>query len=215
MNSKEEITNAIENSIKELSNLFKERPTLFFTENDIVCKFYEILIRTNSELFNHEILDADNNNHSLIHMEYPTPFRCDMKKKNFTRKENSDNKFKRGHYDLVILNPDFIKKHSYEIIKAQNFGKFTNSVYSDKIILYGIEFMLLRNHLIPSRGIDKKRSAINILKIIKQDYAKLEASQDFMDSYKMLVFIKSGENEIIKQINNETNDLFRLKIITP
>lgn len=67
---------AVDKSIEELYNKFQSYPTLLFTENDIVCYFYSILWRKLPTFYDK---DKDGHKHSLIHMEYPTPFRCDMR----------------------------------------------------------------------------------------------------------------------------------------
>ena len=65
---------------------------------------------------------------------------------------NELKKYQRGHYDMVILNPDFIKDHSYEVIKAQNYELYKEQVLSNMdrfkpVILYGLEFMYRREPL--------------------------------------------------------------------
>jgi len=51
---------------------------------------------------------------NLVHDEYPTPFRCDMRKYDFRVTSDQERTqrgglYKRGHHDLVISNPEFIK----------------------------------------------------------------------------------------------------------
>lgn len=45
----ENIIGAVDQSIEELCKEFRSRPTLFYTEHDIVSFFYTILQRTLSE----------------------------------------------------------------------------------------------------------------------------------------------------------------------
>ncbi len=151
------IIEAVNETIKMSCDEFQSHPTLFFMENDIVCYFYSILQQKLPIVY-----DKDGHKHTLVHMEYPTPFRCDMSKNKFKLKNDEDRtekggKYQRGHYDMVVLDPDFIKQHSYEVIKAQNYKLYKNQVLSKinsckPIALYGIEFMFSRNPLKYSRG---------------------------------------------------------------
>ena len=73
------------------------------------------------------VRDRDGLPHGLIHCEYATAFRCDMKNKGFQLKMDTDmtttnGKFRRGHYDVVVLNPTFIKSHSFASIKGQTYA---------------------------------------------------------------------------------------------
>jgi len=202
----QEIIDAIDYSISTLCKKFQNQPTLFYTENDIVCYIYSIL---QEKLHFKEINDQDKKKHFLVHREYPTPFRCDMGENKFEIKDDeartkNGGKYQRGHYDIVVLNPDFIKQKTYEEIKAQDYELYKNGVIDQiekykPIILYGIEFMYSRDPMKFSRG-DKKEKGIDdfVAKII-QDADKLIASKEYnglMDKIKVLVFVKGSKKEI-------------------
>jgi hypothetical protein len=202
----QEIFNAVSDSVEKVRIEFNSHPTQFFTESDIVSYFYSFLLQ---RLPDSRIYDKDNNEHLLVHREYPTPFRCDMERYKFGIKdENALNKngrkFQRGHYDLVVLNPNFIKRHSYKVIKAQNYKLFKEEVLSridhdDSIILYGLEFVYRREPLKYSRGDDKEKGMNKFVARILQDAEKLVESkkyQGFMDRIRMLVFIKGSPRNI-------------------
>ena len=192
------IIQAVENSIDVLCNTFHSHPTPFFTENDLICYFYSIL---QQQLPISKTPDKDGYEHFLIHREYPTPFRCDMRKNKFELKDDDartekGRKYQRGHYDIVVLNPDFISQHSCEVIEAQNYGLYRDRVLSkidrcNPIILYGIEFMYSK---VKEKGVDKF-----VAKVI-QDADKLLASNQkyrgFMAQVKMLTFVKGSSKEI-------------------
>jgi len=210
--NKEEIIKYVDDSIKETIKDFRLKADFFFTEDDIVCYLYHILF---SKLNNYTFLDNESKEHCLIHKEYPTPFKCDMKNSNFFVK-NYDEKFRRGHYDLVVLNPLFIENFNYNIIKAQNLRLFRENVISKinyPVILYGIEFMFNRDIIKKSKGIDEELSIKKYWKSIIQDTKKLKESYDrgFIKRYKTLVFIKTSDlnldiRYILKDlIQNENN----------
>jgi len=200
------IIKSVDNSIEVLCCEFRSHPTFLFTENDIVCYFYRIL---QQKLPISKTLDKDDNEHLLIHTEYPTPFRCNMSKNKFEVKDDdarteNGGKYKRGHYDIVVLNPDFIGRYSYEIINAQNYKLYKEQVLSNidnysPVILYGLEFMYVRSPLKYARCADKEKGIDNFIVKVIQDADKLLASKNiegFMDQVKMLTFLKGSSKEI-------------------
>jgi hypothetical protein len=190
---------------------FRSNPTLFYTENDLVCFFFTIL-RQNLPFF--ESPDKGGRPHSLIHSQYPTPFRCDMGKSRFQVKDDNarnekGGKYQRGHYDIVILNPDFINHHTFDVIKAQTYEDFKKEINFDSwkdnpMILYGIEFMYSRNPLKWSRGNNKEREIDRFISSVIQDTNKLLASKrllGFMGKVKMLTFIKGSSEDVCSLVN--------------
>lgn len=60
---------------------------------------------------------------------YPTPFRCDMNKYDFRVVSDRDRTprgrlYRRGHYDLVVLNPDFVRSYDLVTVSGKNYEKF-------------------------------------------------------------------------------------------
>jgi hypothetical protein len=204
----ENIITAVDRSIEELCREFRSRPTLFYTEHDMVSFFYTILQRTLSMAKAH---DRDASEHFLVHLEYPTPFRCDMGGDRFAIKGDDERTaqgglYRRGHYDIVVLNPGFIKENSYELIKAQDYAMYKKLVLpklskENPAILYGLEFSLRRDPfpLLKERE-GKGREAIDaFIARVNQDADKLVASQaiqGFMDRIKALTFVKGGADEV-------------------
>ncbi len=86
----EKIICAVEDAITEFIELFKREPTRFFTENDLVCSFYQSLSRVFESRDIRSVVDKEGNPHNLIHCEYPTPFVCDMRNGGFVVKSDND-----------------------------------------------------------------------------------------------------------------------------
>ena len=204
----ENIIGAVDQSIEELCKEFRSRPTLFYTEHDMVSYFYTILQRTLSMA---TVRDRDASEHFLVHMEYPTPFRCDIGEERFQIKGDDEQTpqgglYRRGHYDIVVMDPGFIKEHSYELIKAQDYALYKKLVLPklDKdhpAILYGVEFALRRDPFpMLKEGEGKGRAAIDaFVAQVNQDADKLVASQaipGFMGRIKVLTFVKGGADEV-------------------
>lgn len=202
------IIKAVDKSIEKLRSEFQSYSTLFFTENDLVCRFYSILWQE-LPTSNVYVYDKDRHKHTLIHMEYPTPFRCDMSKNKFEIKNDEERtekggKYQRGHYDMVILNPDFINNHSYEVIKAQNYELYKEQVLPNinkfkPVILYGLEFMYRRDPFKISEREDEEKEINGFVAKVIQDADKLISSQNkdgFMGKVKMLTFVKGSSKAI-------------------
>ncbi len=201
----------IEKSIDELCTEFELNPTKFYTENDIVTRFRSIL---DDNLGVIEVGDKDDNLHSIIHCEYPTPFRCSMKDNKFIKKTDNDRtgkggKYRRGHYDFVIMNANFIKEHTYTEIKSQNYKLYKEvlkNMKSTSVIMYGFEFMFSRDKIKPSRGKNKDKAINNFVAKVKQDYDKLCAGKEqngFMECIKMMVFINGNLKDVDKKIEEK------------
>lgn len=204
----EAIIGAVDQSIEELCKEFRTRPTLFYTEHDMVSFFYTILQRNLSMA---TARDRDAREHLLVHLEYPTPFRCDIGGDRFAIKGDDERTphgglYRRGHYDVVVLNPDFIKEHPYELIKAQDYGSYKKLVLpklstDNPIILYGLEFVLRRDPFpLLKKQEGKGREAIDaFIAQVNQEADTLTASQaipGFMDRIKMLTFVRGGADEV-------------------
>ena len=106
---REEINDAVWKAIDKTINKFREHPYYFFTESDIHSYFYYALYSSE-----HEALTKDGKPMYCIHREYPTNCR-------YNKKELLDNTISepcnlegtsgsRGHYDMAVLDPDFINK---------------------------------------------------------------------------------------------------------
>ncbi len=204
--NQQNIIDAVDRSINELCDQFQSYPTKFYTENDLVCFLYHLL-RRNVEP--PDVYDKDGCMHSLIHTEYPTPFRCDMGGNRFVVKDEADRteaggKYQRGHYDIVTLNPGFVRHHTYQEIKAQDYELYQRRVLSNlsvdnPVILYGIEFMFSRDPLERFRGENKERGVDQFIPKVIQDADKLIESRKvkgFMDRVKMLVFVKGSSKDV-------------------
>ena len=119
--------------IDNLSLIFKNTPQRFFTEYDIHSNLYRI---AEDEINKRGISFFKTRNGyltSLVHHEYPTPFRCDMKRYKFRvaseeERTMSKGKYKRGHYDLVVLNPDFVLQNDLVVVTGKNYQLFRKAM---------------------------------------------------------------------------------------
>ena len=94
------ILDKFQKNIRILKKTFlNSNPDFFFTEKELHAYLYQLCLQDDAF--------KSNNGLSLVHAEYPTPFKCSMANHNFEVK-GTDTKFVRGHIDMVLLNPNFI-----------------------------------------------------------------------------------------------------------
>ncbi|MDH5481830.1 MAG: hypothetical protein OEY22_02970 [Candidatus Bathyarchaeota archaeon] len=108
--------------IRRIGEMFHDCPYYFFTERDIHSLLCDI---ANEELRLSGVTEAKTSDGylvNLVHHEYPTPFRCDMSEYGFAKKDQPP--YERGHYDLVILNPAFVRGNNLEVVCAKDFEVF-------------------------------------------------------------------------------------------
>ena len=151
----DKLDSEIEKCIKSLAEKFLKWPYNFFTESDAHSFLYYYIFRSGYKRLKLSYPTKDSSIKTvLIHREYPTSFRY--------RKNNMelDEKGGRGHYDLVVLNPNFIANHSIGEVIAKNFKKCCKD--ENDHLLTAIEFKMIVNPL--SKGLESE---------IEKDFKKL------------------------------------------
>lgn len=112
--------------VKRVGIAFREYPDYFFTEHDIHSVLYDIA-KEELQLYGVPSLKTgDKHEVFLVHHEYPTPFRCDMEGYKFEKKDEKP--YRRGHYDLSILNPAFVNKNELDVVCAKDFQVFKTAM---------------------------------------------------------------------------------------
>lgn len=112
----------LESTIDKLVTYFVENPYAFFTEADAVIHLSKLLMV--DPFFGKTIRSSDGLETFLIHREYPTFFRFDDN--NPVARLDPGSGARRGHYDLVILNPEFIQSHQAEEITNRRVSEIRN-----------------------------------------------------------------------------------------
>lgn len=215
------IIDYVEDSLEEVCLEFHSYPSHFFTENDLVCRFYQAF---HKRIGNMLVEDVEGKKHSILHTEYPTPFRRDMHGSHFDIKIDdertpSGKKYRRGHYDVVIINPEIIKQLSLEDIRFQNFSLSKNNVLSkvnsgNPMILYGLEFLY-------KRRIRSNNGAKNFIDEIRQDHEKLVQSTNlkedghkgFLFKYKTIAFFEDVKYK--GYIEEAFKDIANVRLVVP
>jgi len=161
----EDWENTKNTTIKRLIETFSQHPNHFFTEHDIHSVLYNI---TREALQQNRVLTAKTSDRyeiALLHHEYPTPFRCSMKGYSFEIKYKKP--YRRGHYDLVILNPEFVENTEREVVYGKDYQRFTSALHN-----VTAEPLIWACEVIFFPGV--KTLPKNALKIIEQDALKVK-----------------------------------------
>ena len=200
--------------IERLTESFHQNPYCFFTESDIHSVLYNI---TKEELQQNEAIyekTIDGHRVSLVHHEYPTPFRCDMKGYGFEIK--NEKPYKRGHYDLVVLNPEFVKNNALQVVFAKNYQRFSSAMQEVRV-----EPLIWTCEVIFFPWVE--RLPTNACKIIEQDGLKVRETlkwkvgrnQSFCMTGSVLVFTSHAAEEVLdlKQSVTDFGDKQNLEAI--
>ena len=175
--------------INRLAGLFRQDPTAFSGEAGLSHQLTTLLAEHATFT-----LDTANGPAPLVHQEYPTPFKCQMGDLRFEVLED-DAQARRGHYDLVVLNPWWVERVSPEAITNESFDLFRREIRDNAqpgdppLCLVGIEFHLVRT----------ERPRLADYSRIARDYRKLLLSGSlrndwrFMDHRYMLVFSQHSQ----------------------
>lgn len=199
---------------------FKQNPYHYFTENDLVI---DIVTEFKKKLKNCLYCkDKEGVSHSIVHTEYATPFRCDMTNHEFKIKVDDDRtakggKYRRGHYDIVVLNKEYIESNTTEIIQGQNYKELKSAVSNKPLIFdYAIEVMFVRNEIKSSKGDVLEKGLKNISKKVVQDWKKLSETKKkgLLKDFEFLFFVRNNKQEIIEKLRSKLEEYQNINIIT-
>ena len=192
-----------------------------------MCCFHRLLHENLAGLGLATVCDKDKQPHGLIHCEYPTPFRCDMGNEQFEVKADDlrtpgGSKYRRGRFDVAVLNPSFVGSHPYATIKGQDYAGFRSAVVSrmvaaDPIVLYGIELVFSRDEIKPSKGEEWEQAANRFVAGVRQDAAKLAAAvatTGFLHRAILLAFMKGTSGEVMQTIRRQLESVPLVRLIT-
>ena len=174
--------------MNSLGKKFLMYPYNFFTETDAHAFLFYYMFRYAKRGFKIQYPSKDKDKAVLIHREYPTVFK--YKKKAMVRDPHGT----RGHYDLVVLNPEFMEVHEMpEIMMA----KFNDINSENPLNLFAaIEFKFIKSTL------DKGMQGEIVKDIIKLSWA-LEPYEDLWPRQSInayaLIFNRSNWSDLEKQ----------------
>jgi hypothetical protein len=154
--------------IRKTVNKFREYPHIFFSEMDIHSYLYHCLYTTKLEA-----RTKDGAITSCLHKEYPTNFRYS---KETMEDYGLSKQGVRGHFDIVILNPQFLQQFNIENIQNKNIRETETRARSkdkfEKELLTAIELKYVVNN---SRKFISEVEKDNMKLLIGLKYQSFEA----------------------------------------
>jgi hypothetical protein len=147
----QELLTQLETALHRLAESFWEEPYRFFTEADAVAAL-QFWVAKRPELAQ-VVRTADGFETGLLHREYPTFFRLRMDK----LKERQDPPARRGHYDLVLIDPAYAQRHTAEIVTNRVIGNRGEG--SGPPLLAAVEFKLFARCWNEAKVRDVKKAA--------------------------------------------------------
>jgi hypothetical protein len=106
----QELLIQLETALHRLVESFWEEPYRYFTESDAVTALQSWVATRPALAQSYQA--ADEFATGLLHREYPTFFRLDDR----NPMERKGPPYGRGHYDLAVLNPAFVRSHKADIV---------------------------------------------------------------------------------------------------
>lgn len=175
-----DVNKAVSSGIEKIISHFQRCPCYYFTEEDVRWRLLK-------EFENALAIDGANQITfsggvtSVIHTEYPTPFRCSMSERRFELLEITNTKGQRGHFDVVVLNAEAAAKCDFETLRSQYYKALCDKLKAGAVPLpfldYAIELKLFRDLAHPNRTESAKQQAEYAVQAIKKVAATLEATQ--------------------------------------
>lgn len=164
--------NVVGSIVTQLTEIFPRYPDWFFTEHDIHSVLHNVAKEELQRNGFTSVKTLDKHQVMLSHHEYPTPFRCDMQGYKFRRvseEERTSNGglYRRGHYDLVIFNPEFVKSNKLDVVCGKDYQKFKLAMRKVEVepLIWACEVIFFpRVNKLPK----------NAFKIIEQDALKVK-----------------------------------------
>ena len=182
MKSKNQWNDLKNKIVNELQDVFRKHPHHYFSEHDIHSVLYNLTQEQLKHYGEASQTTIDEFETTLVHHEYPTPFRCDMHGYSFRRagEEERTQKgglYKRGHYDLVILNPDFVKNNTLDTVCGKNYKNLRSVLPSVSIqpLIWACEIIYFpKIKKLPKNGIKTiEQDTLKIKETINSNFCKI------------------------------------------
>lgn len=150
----------IEATIKTLKNQFRRKPYNFFNEHEFHQYTYHTFYCKKEFSRQYETLDGKKTN--ILKPEYPSIKRFSRKEPKVMEKGGS-----RAHYDMAILNPEFIQNKNYNTVRNRD---IRHSHDGAENLIAAMEFKYVTKH---SKGFHHE-VACDLLKLSVADEAWLK-----------------------------------------
>jgi len=117
---------AIDSAIQDVIDDFHKAPGKYFTEEDVRWRLTQ---KIEAALLPAADIKVSDGMTSLVHTEFPTPFKCLMGERSFKVTDEG----KRGHFDIVILNSEIAKRCELDLLRSQDYSEFNLAIRNNKM----------------------------------------------------------------------------------
>ena len=171
---------AVDSAVERVIQDFQHYPGCYFTEEDVR---WRLMKEIDNALFTPDVKYARIRNGvliSLVHGEYPTPFRCSMKGRSFDLKPKGSD-VNRGHFDIVVLNPKAIAESEFAVARSQYYRRLLDLLEEEKLLLpfldCVIEIKLYRDLAHPNRTGFPEQQAEYATQALRKVAATLQSNE--------------------------------------
>jgi len=170
---------AIDNAVERVIQDFRKYPGCYFTEEDVRWRLMKEIEDALATLNINKHVKLKDGVTSLVHGEYPTPFRCAMGDRSF-KLLPPESKGDRGHFDIVVLNPVAASEYEFKVIRLQDYQLFRRNLQAPSLPFLDcvIEIKLFRN-LASNRAKSTIQQADNAVQAVDKIAAALEGQPEY------------------------------------
>lgn len=183
-----DIKRIVDEAVARVIQDFRVNPQIYFTEEDVRWRLIRQL-EDRLTLRGWQNVQLQDGHTSAIHGEYPTPFRCSMAGRSF-KLEDLKTEARRGHFDVVLLNPSSTAQCTFEVARSQYYQVFLQALPQLPLPFLDcvIEIKLYRDLAHPNRT----ESAGQLAEYAVQAVNKVVAALDAESAYYSLPFARYG-----------------------
>jgi len=199
-----DVRRAIDSGIEKTINDFQQHPHYYFTEEDVRWRLLRE-VENALAIDGAEQIPFSGGITSRIHTEYPTPFRCSMRERQFALLDVANKKGQRGHFDIVILNEQAASQCEFEILRSQYYKTLCEKLKYGKVPLpfldLAIELKLFRDLAHPNRTESAKQQAEYAVQAIKKLEATVQSNEYYPEPFaKRGIVLLFDNSELVNDI---------------
>lgn len=170
-----DVSHLIDEAIVQFINDFRLNPQIYFTEEDVRWRLMKQLEVKLTQQGWQDVQLRDGYT-SVVHAEYPTPFRCSMAGRSF-RLADIESKVQRGHFDVVLLNSSAAVECTFEVVRSQYYKAFLQALPHIPLPFLDcvIEIKLYRDLAHPNRTESAGQQAEYAVQAVNKVVAALDA----------------------------------------
>jgi len=190
------ISKAVISGIERIISHFQQHPHYYFTEEDVRWRLLREI--EGAMPVDKTQIHFSGGVTSSIHAEYPTPFRCSMRERQFKLLDLADKEGRRGHFDVVVLNAVAARKYGFEILRAQYYKTVCEKLRGGEVPLplleCAIELKLFRDLDHPNRIESTRQQAEYAVQAVEKVAVALESTQYYPQPFARQGFVLLFDN---------------------